>query len=271
MSIFTLPVHSVENTRIYASSSEGQPDRQLTVISHTIETIFEHNTCIIPVPHPHSVELHRSEPGTGLDFLEQLENAFDRGRHSPRVTPPFFSPERMGRRLPRGEYHMVFVGTKQEFQEFNSEHQIAHPDLCSQLLSLYRENYWGFLVATIQEGYYEYEPLVYTHKMVGTRLFLPTLHHYPETMKDQVIQEESDRWNHTLFLNGTYRQDDPQFQEVNPMRLNRIPWGVLPNGFQYALRDLVMKKINRYGPNVDTTADSRIQEAMEGRRLWIDE
>ena len=270
MSIFTLPVHSVENTRIYISSSQRTPDRQLTMISQTIETMIGDIVSILPVPHPHSVQVHRLERGTGREFLDELEKGFDQGRYVSRVTPSVFASQREDPRIPRGEYNVLFVGTKEEFQDYNTEHEVAHPHLVAQLASLYKERYWGFLVVSIQEGYCAYDPLVYSHQMEGPRFFVPTLHHYPETIRDQTIQEESTRWDHTLFLNGTYSEDDSRFQEINPMRLNRIPWGVLPKGFGYALRHLVMKKMRGYGQNLDMTAESRIHADQEGR-LRIDE
>lgn len=267
MSIFTLPIHSIDDTRIYVSSSQETPDRQLTMICHTIDTTFLGNTFIIPVPHPHTVKIHHLDNGASRDFLNALGNAFDRGRYAPRVTPPFFTADHA---KPRGHYRVKFIGTKEEFQDYTNEYQVAHPQLVAQLLSHYYERHWGFLVVEIQEGYYEYEPLVYSHLMRDKLFFLPTLHHYPETIRDQDIPEESSRWDHTLFINGSYHEDDPKFQEVNPMRLNRIPWGVLPKGFQQAFRHLVMKKIRGHRPNFDTTAASRIHDEIEGGRLGVD-
>ncbi len=235
MGIFTVPVQSVRNTRIYVSPSDQIPNVQLTLYKNEVNLDLPDGFMILPVPHPQSVRFHHSpvhpvNSSPYLDFLDHVEQAFD-GREQLRRRSPI-RPSDDPRRL--ASYEVEVINSINNLRELNEAEMLLHPETLEQLADMYPEPYWGFLLCKLLQGNYIYEPLCYSHRMIGENLFVPSLLFQPRTFRDIHIPEESNRFDDRYFINGTTFPEFPNrnLAEVISSRIHSIPWRVLPNGFQ---------------------------------------
>ncbi len=234
MPIFTVPVDSVRNTRIYASASESQPNIQLTIFKNDVDCHYGGCHMILPVPYPRTVRFHPPPvhpPNVSpyLNFLERVEQAFDSSeRDRFRPTPPRFYPNAIGR------YEVVEVlDSIRELRELNRREVILHQDTLDELADIYYQPHWGFILIKILEGDFDYEPICYSHRMLFDQLYVPSMTHQPRNFQDFHIPEEFDRFDDRYFFNGCSSPhiQSRRIQEVNHSRIHTIPWQTLPRDF----------------------------------------
>ena len=235
MGIFTVPVRSVRNTRIYVSPSDQLPNVQLTLYKNEVENDFPGGFMILPVPYPHSVRFHHPHPhpptsSPYLNFLDEVEQAFDPREQNHRRSP--IRPSDTRNHL--ANYQVEIIDSINELRRLNDVELLLHPETLEELAELYSEPYWGFLLCKLSQGSYIYEPLCYSHRMMNEKLFVPSLLFQPRTFRDIHIPEESNRFDDRYFINGTALPEFPSrtLVEINSYRINRIPWRVLPQAFQ---------------------------------------
>ncbi len=236
MGIFTVPVQ-VNNTRIYVSPSERVEGVQLTLYKNDVRTMFEDGFMILPVPYARSVRFHHPPPHPMnsipfLEFMNEVERAFDFREHRASYVPSTLPP-----RHQVAQYQTHVLYSKEELIDYNDTEHILHPSTIEEIVEIYSEPYWGFILCSIQAGEHVYEPLCYTHQMIGNELFVPSLVFQPRSMSDHHIPEETNRFDDKYFINGTVLPEYPNrnIHEVNPSLIHRIPWRVLPPRFQNSL------------------------------------
>jgi hypothetical protein len=252
MGIFTVPVHT-RNTRIYVSASQQIPNVQLTLFKNEVRCHFDEGFLILPVPYPHSVRFYHPPPHPMtsipyLEFLNEVEGAFDFREHraSYNRVPPLPSRHNLG------QYEIVnVIDSIEHLCEMNDYLGMLPSQTLNELAEIYSESYWGFIILRVLEGEFVYEPLCYSHRMIRDELFVPALTHIPRNLHDAHIQEESNLFDDRYFINGTELHLHPNRNiiEVNPTRMNRIPWRVLPTAFQSPLRYFLSE--TRRGPNTN--------------------
>ncbi len=263
MGIFTVPTVAVRNTRIYVSPSSSIPGEQLTLYKTEVNTHFEGGFLILPVPYPRTVEFHRpSHPyppnqSPYLDFLNRVERAFDSRENRRRIQP--IDP------LTLATYERVEVlESIEELREFNDEEHILHESTLNQIAEIYHQDYWGFLLCSLRQGSFVYEPLCYTHRMVRDEFFIPSLIYQPRAFNDVVIPQEEDRFHDRYFMNGCEYGEPMGYrvQEVETASLPGIPWDVLPMHYRRCLRYFLSE--TRRGMHWNRDAQYRVNRYL----LW---
>jgi hypothetical protein len=240
MGIFTVPVQT-RNTRIYVSASERVPNIQLTLFKNEVHCESDEGFLILPVPYPHTIRFHDPPPHPMnsvpyLEFLNHVETAFDfrehRGSYRPNPLPPLH-------RI--GKYELVRVAESiDHLRELNHSEGILPSRTLEDMVEIYPESYWGFIILRVLEGDFVYEPFCYSHQTIHNELFVPALTHQPRSYRDHHILEETNRFDDRYFINGTEFHEryghDHNIMEVNSSRINMIPWRTLPSAFQSPLR-----------------------------------
>lgn len=253
MGIFTVPTVAVRKTRIYVSPSSTLPGEQVTLYKTEVNTHFEGGYLILPVPHPQTVRFrHPPIPvapnqSPYLDFLQRVERAFedrDTYRHPPR---PYNPSE-----LASFETTEVLQSI-QELREFNEHEHILHESTVNQLADIYHQPYWGFILCSLHRGSFVYEPICYTHQMIGDELFIPSLIYQPRAFNDVRIPEETDQFHDRYFMNGCEYSDTMQHRvtEVDWSRISGIPWSTLPTNYRECLRYFLSESRRGMHWNVD--------------------
>lgn len=252
MGIFTVPVQT-RNTRIYVSASEQIPNVQLTLFKNEVRCHFDEGLLILPVPYAHTVRFHHPPPHPitnipYLEFLNEVEGAFDFREHraSYNQVPPLPSRHQLG------QYEIIdVVDSINHLREMNVYQRILPSQTLDELAEIYSEPYWGFIILRVLEGDFVYEPLCYSHQMIRGELFVPALTHIPRSIHDTHIPEETNQFDDRYFINGADmpRHLNRTILEVNPTRMNRIPWRILPSAFQSPLRYFLSE--TRRGPNAN--------------------
>lgn len=238
MGIFTVPTSSVRKTRIYVSPSPQRPNEQVTVYKTEINTPFDEGYMILPVPYPESVIFHHPDQPHPhhsipyLDFLDRVERAFD-DRERPHTFPRPIDLNKVA------SYRRIkIIDSIDELRELNRRDAILHDSVVNRLAEIYHQPYWGFILCKLQQGSFVYEPICYTHRLIGQDLFLPALIYQPRSFNDVQIPEETDRFDDRYFMNGCYYSEPMGYRlvEVNPRRVSTIPWGILPPKYRECLQ-----------------------------------
>jgi hypothetical protein len=262
MGIFTVPTVSVRKTRIYVSPSSTYPGEQVTVYKTEISTMFEGGFLILPVPYPETVRIqhppHPHPPNTVpyLHFLDRVEIAFDeRERRYPRIIDP----------TEVASYRRIdIIDSIEDLRELNERESMLPGTVMNQLAELYHQPYWGFLLCSLRQGTYVYEPICYTHRMISDELFLPSLIYQPRTIKDVRIREETDQFDDRYFMNGCHYSEPMGYHlsEVNTSRISSIPWDVLPPNYRRCLQYFLSE--SRRGHHWNSDSMYRINETLSG-------
>ena len=255
MGIFTVPLSTLQNTRIYVSATDEIPDRQLTLYTNHIGTRHDGGFMILPVPYPSSVRFHTPQTLRASEeyfhFLDKVDQAFDdfeRYRQSVRHRDPH------GPRL--AAYQVEVIDSIEDLIEFNNREHILHGTTMDELAELYSARHWGFILCKIHEGEYLYEPLCYSHRTLREQLYVPSLTYNPRGFNDVHIRNQYDRFDDTYYINGALVETDDHYydhrvREVNPQKISSIPWNYLPNGFQKCLRMFLKMRLVGSHPNID--------------------
>lgn len=248
MGIFTAPVISVRNTRIYVSPST-MSETQVTLYSNRVNTIHQDSYMILPVPYPETVRFHRAPiPSNYLEFLDRVEEGFMDEEHLQNRRRPPHHPNEY-----HEQYHVTVLHNIDELVEFNErEEGILSNTTLSELADIYQEPEWGFLLCRLAAGDHLYQPLCYSHRLFHHRLFVPGLIYQPINFRDVHIPEETDRYHDKYFINGSEVDgNDQRSFEINRNAIYRIPWNILPQGFQQYI-PLLMGRFKRgLNPNCD--------------------
>lgn len=261
MGIFTVPTVSVRKTRIYVSPSSSNALEQLTIYKNEVNTLVEGGFMILPVPYPQTLRFYsprqpyRPQDSPYLNFLDKVERAFenlDRRYTFPRPRDPSTI----------GSYSTEVIGSMDELRALNESEHFLHERTLNELADIYKEPYWGFILCSLLTGSYVYEPLCYSHRMIHTELFIPSLIFQPLTFSDTQIPEESNRFDDRYFMNGCYYSESMGYhlQEVNPQRISSIPWNVLPSHFQQCKRYFLSE--NRQGHHWNGDSYYQINESL---------
>jgi len=263
MGIFTVPTVAVRNTRIYVSPSSSILREQLTLYKTEVNTHFEGGFLILPVPYPRTVRFHRpSHPYPPnqfpyLDFLNRVERAFDIREDRRRIQQ--IDPSAIAT-----YEHLDVLDSIQQLRDFNDHEHILHESTLNQIASIYPEEYWGFILCSLRQGSFVYEPLCYTHRMTSDSLFIPSLIYQPHAFNDVVIPEQEDRFHDRYFMNGCEYEEPMGYrvQEVETAGLSTIPWGVLPMQYREALQYFLSE--TRRGRHWNTDAEYRVNRSLFG-------
>jgi len=257
MGIFTVPTASVRKTRIYVSPSSIYPGQQVTVYKTEISTMYGHGYMILPVPYPDTLRFHYpSYPSNNtfpyLTFLDQVELAFDTREHRyPRIIDP----------TEVTSYKRIdIIDSIDDLCEWNERESILPEPAMSQLAEKYNQPYWGFLLCSLRQGSFVYEPICYTHQMISDKLFIPSLIYQPRRINDVRIPRESDQYDDRYFMNGTYYSESMRYllSEVNTSRISSIPWEILPQKYRKYLQHFL--SVSRHGEHWNGDAFYRINE-----------
>lgn len=262
MGIFTVPTVSVRKTRIYVSPSPALPGEQLTIYKTEVNTMLPGGFLILPVPYAQTVRFHHpripASPNQSpyLEFLDRVENAFGNGerRHTfprPRVPGSLATFE-----------NIDILESIEELRVYNDREHILHESTLNQIAEIYHQPYWGFLLCSLHQGACIYEPICYTHRMIGQEMFIPSLIYQPRRFNDVDIPEESDRFDDRYFMNGCYYSEPMGYrlQEVDLNRIHSIPWGTLPHNYRECLRNFLSE--SRRGTHWNNDSMYRINESL---------
>lgn len=253
MGIFTVPLYTLQNTRIYVSARDDVPNRQLTLYTNHVGTDFDDGYMILPVPYPQTIRFHsphilrRQEDY--FHFLGAVDSAFnDHERYRSVFRPGVVSePSRVA------AYEVEVIDSIEDLMDLNDHRQFLHETTMDELAQIYSARHWGFLLCKLQQGEYIYEPLCYSHQSLAEHLYVPSLTYNPYGLNDVHIPEEYTRFDDKYFINGTLLEEHQQYrvQEVNSQKISTIPWQILPSSFQRCLRMFVKMRVTGRSENID--------------------
>lgn len=197
MCIINEPAH-VSNTEILVSPSADQ-SRQLVVYTNKVKTNAKNNAMILPVPHPHTFELH--DLSRYADIFEDCGKSFSQSfgiRSKGLFTLSANCDNETLKVHVCGSYNVSIVPSHRDFHRLDRNYFQLNATV-GQLLEKYYDNTFGFIVCKLREGREEkYHPLAYSHQMYQPeRMFVPTRHHHSS-------QEETlSHYDHNIYSINT--------------------------------------------------------------------
>lgn len=252
MCILSAAVSSVSNTNLFVAPSEDG-SRQIIVYSNSVDSQTEHNTMVLPVPNPHSVEFINLKPYG--KFFSDCERSF-------KYQPSNYYADSLSYRsaaasitneykpLPMfdvGSYKVSIVPTVEDFARLDPLHFDIHDDL-PRILGQKYDGEFGYLVCKLRQGHHSYHPFAYSHTLHSCNLmFVPTFHiHLHGGAMPSLSEMKWGDWDHTVYSFATDLEEarDYTFSE------HKVKWEKLPPSFRW-VEPYRMKKFIQVGEHLN--------------------
>ena len=192
MCCFSLPVESVQNTKIFARGLAGES--QQIVYSMNLNTAHD-VAMILPIPSRRGAG-EKAVRFTNLkpypDFFADLENGFPTppGRSLARGTRPDTKSLQSLAIVQVGSFEASFVPTTNDFARLDPRFRL--PANTWEMLPRYRN--YGFVVFKFRKGHQEVHPMAFEFPRSYTnRIFFPTVH-----IHDGRLEKEA-AFDHILY------------------------------------------------------------------------
>lgn len=181
MCMISREIESVSNTKIFVAQNSSNTS-QLVIYSNYINNISSSNAMILPVPFPQTVKFINLSKYTNL--FEDCDKCF----YNPiKASSLYFSLNSSKTQLSK-PLAVFNVGSYKVSLAMNLE-QISHVDptvfelsngLKKILQTFYYQPYWGFIICKLNSGPENYHPLAYSHKIIDSKIYIPTRHYHQE-------------------------------------------------------------------------------------------
>jgi hypothetical protein len=252
MCIFNGKVIRVSNTQILVTySTDGK--RQLTVYSNKVNTA-DGNAMILPVPHAASVQFHDLSGYPTL--FEDCDDCFSSVvRRSLQAAGWGMTDSYNSRNLLRvhdvGSYRASIVPSFDDFDRLDASVFTLSPAIGDVLRQTYGSEF-GYIVCMLRGGNHTYHPFAYSHNVLGSTLFVPTLHEHGHVTGDvgfQAAASEPD-WDHTIYSFGTDQRWHDRRSWTQKLE-SALSMDKLPTGFDYRIDRMNRMSITGNYPNKD--------------------
>ena len=171
---------------IFLVSTNIDNTRQLIVYSNYINNISQSNAMVLPVPNPSTLKF------IDLSNYKNLFNDCNNCFYDPNATYSYsnksISTNGTLNVFSVGSYQVSVAMNLNQIQNINKNIFNLSNGLNEMLNKYYNKSFFGFIICKLNSGKEKYHPLAYSHKIIDSKIFIPTKHYHQEVKHTQIFQ-----------------------------------------------------------------------------------
>jgi hypothetical protein len=185
MCLISDDIETVSDTNILVSTNIDNT-RQLIVYSNYINNISQSNAMVLPVPNPSTLKF------IDLSNYKNLFNDCNNCFYDPNATYSYsnksISTNGTLNVFSVGSYQVSVAMNLNQIQNINKNIFNLSNGLNEMLNKYYNKSFFGFIICKLNSGKEKYHPLAYSHKIIDSKIFIPTKHYHQEVKHTQIFQ-----------------------------------------------------------------------------------
>jgi hypothetical protein len=260
MCLISDDIENVSDTNILISPNSDNT-KQLVVYSNYINNLSQSNAMVLPVPNSSTLEF--------ID-LTNYKNLFDDCKkcfYEPDAVPTYSlncnSKNSQLKVFNVGSYQVSVAMNLNQIQNVDKNIFNLSSGLNQMLNKYYNKSFFGFIICKLNSGKEKYHPLAYSHKIINSKIFIPTKHYHQEIKNIQTLNNPYFNQNNYLLNNQSYSFINNQNSSIDNLSNNSLSNNKSSNN-EYA--DDWSHSIYLY--NINLNNDDKIKKINSNNKLW---
>ena len=185
MCLISDDIETVSDTNILVSTNIDNT-RQLVVYSNYINNLSQSNAMVLPVPNPETLKF------IDLSNYKNLFNDCNSCFYNPNADFSYSTNTNSTKKslnvFSVGSYQVSVAMNLNQIQNIDKNIFNLSNGLNEILNKYYNKSFFGFIICKLNSGKEKYHPLAYSHKIIDSKIFIPTKHYHQEVKHNQIFQ-----------------------------------------------------------------------------------
>ncbi len=174
MSLISLQINQLSDSKIFCAPNQ-QKTHQLVILSNEVNNLSNGNAIIIPVPLPQTLKIHDLTGYT--DFFSDCSSCFKNPTRLSSLSYKQIDKAENSQYYRSGSYIAYIAPNIENLYKLDGKKFILSKELKQVLETYYYQQYWGFIILSLNPGTLNYHPFGYSHQIIQNKIYLPTRHH----------------------------------------------------------------------------------------------
>lgn len=177
MCLISDDIENVSDTNILISTNSDNTN-QLVVYSNYINNLSQSNAMVLPVPNPSTLKF--IDLSNYKNLFDDCNNCFYNISYSQSFCNNLNSKNNTLNIFSVGSYQVSVAMNLNQIQNVDKNIFNLSSGLNEILSKYYNKSFFGFIICKLNSGKEKYHPLAYSHKIINSKIFIPTKHYHQE-------------------------------------------------------------------------------------------